>query len=78
MTNYGIAQPKYVDGPIGRGLAKDRTAEAVLEAIKNDPRIQAAVQDAIDNPPQHHAGAIGGTTPVAHIREALITALQAF
>jgi hypothetical protein len=78
MTNYGIARPMHVDGPIGAGLAKAKTFEAVMDEIKNDPKIRDAVQSAIDNPPQRVGNNIGGPTPEAHIREALIGAMQAY
>jgi hypothetical protein len=78
MPNYGIARPMHVDGPIGRGFAKSKTVDSIMDEIKNDPAIRAALQDAIDNPPPApKPGVMGGETHEAHIRKAMIAAMEA-
>jgi hypothetical protein len=76
MTNYGIARPTKLDGIITEGVAEEATVEALFARLAAEPSIRQPIQDAIDNPPTPAApGVIGGPTPAAHIRAALMKAL---
>lgn len=76
MVMRGILLDELID----TGMQQGGTVDSIFDAIKANPKVRDAVQDAIDNPPPtktSQGAPIRGANPAQHIRQALLGALQA-